>query len=48
MKILVVFYSRTGATRTVAQKIADLVKGDLEEIKDTRNRAGILGFLRSG
>ncbi|MBC7113492.1 MAG: hypothetical protein H5T34_05710 [Candidatus Methanomethyliales bacterium] len=48
MKTLIVFYSRTGTTRLVAQKIAEIVKGDLEEIKDTKNRAGIIGFLRSG
>ena len=48
MKTLVVFYSRTGTTRLVAQKIAEMVKGDIEEIRDTKNRAGIIGFLRSG
>ncbi|MEM3432819.1 MAG: hypothetical protein QXP27_01440, partial [Candidatus Methanomethyliaceae archaeon] len=48
MKKLVVFYSRTGTTSLVAQKIAEKINGDLEEIKDAKNRAGIIGFLRSG
>ncbi|MGC8936232.1 MAG: flavodoxin family protein [Candidatus Methanomethylicaceae archaeon] len=48
MKYLVVFYSMGGATKLIAQKIAEKVNGDVEEIKDTKNRKGILGFLRSG
>lgn len=48
MKKLVVFYSRTRTTSLVAQKIAEKINGDLEEVKDAKNRAGIIGFLRSG
>lgn len=48
MKYLIVFYSRTGITGLIAHKIAERLKGDLEEIRDTKNRAGIMGFLRSG
>jgi flavodoxin len=48
MKILTAYYSRTGNTRVVAQKIAEITKSDIEEIKDTKNRSGFFGFLVSG
>lgn len=48
MRSLIVFYSRTGYTRAVAQKLAEITKSDIEEIIDTKNRDGLLGFLRSG
>lgn len=48
MKCLVVFYSRTGNTKKVAEKIAEILKCDLEEIIDIKNRNGFVGFLRSG
>jgi len=48
MKSLVVFYSRTGTTREVVEAISGLLQCDLEEVLDTKNRAGILGYLRSG
>lgn len=47
-KVLVVFYSRSGTTRRAAEAIARLLGGDLEEIYDTRNRQGLLGYLRCG
>lgn len=47
MKTLVVYYSRTGNTREVAQDIARELNCDLEEIKDTQNRSGIIGWLKS-
>jgi menaquinone-dependent protoporphyrinogen IX oxidase len=46
--MLVVFYSRTGFTRAVAQDLARVLKADLEELIDLTNRQGILGYLRSG
>ena len=46
--ILVVCYSRTGATRKLAEAIALAMHADLEEIVETRgSRAGIFGYLRS-
>lgn len=48
MYSLVVYYSRTGNTRFVANKIADHFGSDIEEIRDKRNRSGKFGFLRSG
>lgn len=45
---LVVYYSRTGHTKTVAETISDMLACDIEEIVDTEKRSGIVGFLRSG
>jgi len=48
MKTLVVVYSRTGNTLSVAKRIAGELQADLEVIEDKTDRKGILGFLRSG
>ena len=48
MKVLVVYYSRTGNTRFVAEAIAQSLEADIEEIKDGKNRMGVFGFLRRG
>jgi len=48
MRTLVVFYSRTGTTKKLAEAISGALKCDMEEIFDAKNRAGLLGFLRSG
>ncbi|HSQ99201.1 MAG TPA: hypothetical protein VLM36_04720 [Sphingomicrobium sp.] len=47
-RILVVAYSRSGATHRVAQAIAQACDADLERIKDTRSRRGLWGWIRSG
>ena len=47
-KVLVVFFSRTGTTREVAQAIARASGADCEELRETRSRRGVLGWLRSG
>jgi flavodoxin len=46
--ILVVFYSKTGNTKKVANDIADALGADIEEITDKKNRKGILGWLSGG
>ena len=46
-KILVAYYSRTGTTKQVAEAISAALGCDVEEIEDTRNRRGILGYLRA-
>ncbi len=48
MNALVVYYSRTGNTKKVADKLAILLKCASEEIHDTKNRNGILGWLSAG
>jgi menaquinone-dependent protoporphyrinogen IX oxidase len=46
--ILVVYYSRSGTTRKLAEAIALAAHGDIEEIIEKRgSRAGILGYVRS-
>lgn len=46
-KVLVVYFSRTGTTRLLAQAIAKMLAADLEEICDFSNRKGVAGYLRS-
>lgn len=48
MRILVVFYSRTGNTRIVAEELAKILECDVEEIIDTKDRSGPLGYMKSG
>lgn len=48
IKALVVYYSRSGHTKKVAEAIADMISGDTEEIIDTKKRSGPLGYVRSG
>jgi flavodoxin len=48
MKTLVVFYSRDGHTKAVAQEIAKTLGADLEEIVDKKSRQGIIGWLLGG
>jgi menaquinone-dependent protoporphyrinogen IX oxidase len=48
MKTLIVFYSRTGRTRTVAQDLSAQLGADLEELKETADRTGAAGYLRAG
>ena len=48
MKCLVVYYTRTGITRAVAEKVAAELGADLEEIVDMKKREGKLGWLSGG
>ncbi len=47
MKSAIIYYSRTQKTSIVAKAIADKISGDLIEIRDLKNRNGILGWLRA-
>lgn len=43
-KILVVYYSRTGTTRKVAEAVTGLLSCEAEEIVDLKKRDGPMGF----
>jgi len=43
-----VYYSRTGKTRFVAEKVSSELKADIEEVVDLKNRSGRFGFLKAG
>jgi flavodoxin len=45
--ILVVYYSRTGNTRRLAQAIASAIHCDIEEISEVRERSGLVEFIKS-
>lgn len=47
-RILVVYYSRTGYTRTLAGELAAALDADVDQLDDGRNRSGILSYLRCG
>ncbi|MFW6135019.1 MAG: flavodoxin family protein [Elusimicrobiota bacterium] len=47
-KVLVVYYSKTGHTRKIAQDIAKQLDADLEEISDQKTRTGLVGFVLGG
>jgi flavodoxin len=42
---VIVYYSRTGVTRTVAGQLAALLDADLEEIREAKDRSGALGWV---
>jgi len=48
MKTLVTFYSRTGNTRKIGEKIAATLRADMDEIIDKKNRKGIIGWISGG
>ncbi|MBP1912836.1 flavodoxin family protein [Thermococcus stetteri] len=48
MKTLVVFYSRSGTTKRVAEELAKALNADVDEVIDKKSRRGIIGFLRAG
>jgi len=47
MTILILFYSRTGTTKKVANLISENLNCDNEEIFDTKNRKGFFGYIKS-
>jgi len=48
MNGLIVYFSRTGRTRRVAEAIQALTGFDIEEIKEAKGRGGPIGWLKSG
>jgi flavodoxin len=47
-KVLVVYYSRTGHTQLVAEKLAKKFGADLERLIDRHKRTGLFGFSSAG
>ena len=47
MRTLIVFYSRSGHTRLLAQELATRCSADLEEIREVNSREGFFGYCRS-
>ena len=47
VRAVVVYFSRTGYTRKIAEAIAARCGADIEGIQDVRDRSGIWGYLRS-
>jgi flavodoxin len=48
MKCLVVYYTRTGKTKFVAESIAAQLGADIEEVVDLKKRDGPLGWINGG
>lgn len=48
MKTLMIYYSRTGITRKIAQALAQRLKADIEEIVDLKDRKGPWEYLKAG
>ena len=44
-KPLIVYYSRTGTSRIVADALVEYLSGTIEEIQSTKNRDGLLGVF---
>jgi flavodoxin len=48
MKILIIYYSRTGVTKKLAEYISQKIGATMEEVMDTKNRAGVMGYILAG
>lgn len=48
MKSLIVYYTRSGNTRFVAETIAAEIGADVDEVIDLKKRSGIRGWLSGG
>jgi flavodoxin len=47
MKILVAYYSRTGTTKTVGERLAQELGADIDEIVDLQERLGPVNYMRA-
>jgi len=45
-RTLVVYYSRSGHTRRIAEEVAAALGADLEEIREPGDRSGLFGYAR--
>ncbi|MEO0131885.1 MAG: hypothetical protein ABIK73_02960 [candidate division WOR-3 bacterium] len=45
MKVLIAFYSQTGKTKLVAERLKEILNANLEELIDNKKRSGIVGFI---
>lgn len=48
MKILVVYYSRTGLTKKVGERLVQALNADQEVITTADDRGGVVGYLKCG
>jgi flavodoxin len=48
MRSLIVYYSRTGRTRKIAEVIKASLNAEIDEIQDSESRSGIIGWLKAG
>jgi len=48
MNILVIYYSRTGNTKFVAEEISVNLNADIKELIDKKNRQGFWGYFWAG
>ena len=46
MKSIIIYYSRTGRTKLIAQTLAKEKNMKIVEIKDKTNRSGAIGFIK--
>ena len=44
-KALVVYYSRTGNTKAIAESVREVLGADIQEIKDMKDRSGFFGYI---
>jgi len=45
-RVLLVYYSRTGNTRTLAGELVAALEADVDQLDDGRDRCGVFGYLR--
>jgi flavodoxin len=48
MKTLIIYYSRDGHTKAIAEAAAKILHADIEEIKEIKSRKGIIAWLLAG
>ena len=48
MKALVLYFTRTGNTKLIAEAVAETLRADVEAFDDGTDYSGVLGFLKGG